>query len=243
MQSKVFTKEEVLAKFHDGQTIMFSDLHGEIAAEEIITGMIEKNVKNLTAIAVASGQPDMGVGRLVANHQIKKFLTSHIGLNPLSRDQMFAGEMEVEFIPQGTFAERIRAGGYGLGGVLTPTGVGTDVAKGKQIMNLNGKDYLLEMPIRADIALLKATKADKAGNLQFRLTSLACQDYMAMAADLVIVEVEELVEIGELGPDEIDVPAPIVDMIYVKQGEKRPMYNSWKRQIAKIQAASEKGGK
>lgn len=242
MKNKVFSLEEVLDKFHDGQSILFSDLHGEISAEEIITGLVEKNVKDLTAIAVASGQPDMGVGRLVANHQIKKFLTSHIGLNPLSRDQMFAGEMEVEFIPQGTFAERIRAGGYGLGGVLTPTGIGTDVANGKQVLNLNGKDYLLEMPIRADIALLKATKADKAGNLNFRLTSICCQDYMAMAADLVIVEVEELVEIGELDPDEIDVPAPIVDMIYVKQGEKRPMYNSWKRQLAKMQEKA-KGGK
>lgn len=242
LKNKVFTLDEVLDKFHDGQSVMFSDLHGEIAADEIITGLIKKNVRDLTAIAVASGQPDMGVGRLVANHQIKKLMTSHIGLNPLSRDQMFAGEMEVEFIPQGTFAERIRAGGYGLGGVVTPTGVGTDVAKGKQVLHLNGRDYLLEMPIRADIALLKATRADKAGNLQFRLTSLCCQDYMAMAADLVIVEVEELVEVGELGPDEIDVPAPIVDMLYVRQGEKRPMYNSWKRQIAKIQAKAAEGG-
>lgn len=243
MKNKVFTLDEVLSKIHDGQTIMFSDLHGEISPEEIITGMIEKGVKDITAVAVASGQPDMGVGRLVANKAVKSFLTTHIGLNPLSRDQMFAGEMAVEFIPQGTFAERIRAGGYGLGGVLTPTGVGTEVANGKQILNLNGKDYLLEMPIRADVALLKATKADKAGNLQFRLTSLCCQDYMAMAADLVIAEVEELVEIGELGPDEIDVPAPIVDMLYVKQGEKRPVYNSWKRQIAKIQAKEAEGGK
>lgn len=242
MKNKVFSLEEVLDKFHDGQSIMFGDWHGELSAEEIITGLVEKNVKDLTAIGVSSGQPDMGMGRLVANHQIKKVLTSHIGLNPLSRDQMFAGEMEVEFIPQGTFAERIRAGGYGLGGVLTPTGVGTEVANGKQVLNLNGRDYLLEMPIRADIALLKATKADKAGNLNFRMTSIACQDYMAMAADLVIVEVEELVEIGELDPDEIDVPAPIVDMIYVKQGEKRPMYNSWKRQLAKMQEKA-KGGK
>ncbi len=241
LKNKVFSLDAVLEQIHDGQTIMFSDLHGEISPEEIITGMLEKGVKDLTAIAVASGQPDMGVGRLVADHRIKKFLTSHIGLNPMSRDQMFSGEMEVEFIPQGTFAERIRAGGYGLGGVLTPTGVGTDVAKGKQVLHLNGRDYLLEMPIRADVALLKATKADKAGNLQFRLASICCQDYMAMAADTVIVEVEELVEIGELGPDEIDVPAPIVDMIYVRQGEKRPLPNSWKRQIAKLQAKAEGG--
>lgn len=236
MKNKIFTLEEVLDKFHDGQSIMFGDLHGEISAEEIITGLIEKNVKNLTAIACTSGQPDMGVGRLVANHQVSKFMATHIGLNPNTRDQLFSGEMEVEFIPQGTFAERIRAAGYGLGAVVTPTGVGTDVEKDKQKLVLNGKEYLVEMPIHADIALLKATKADKAGNLQFRLTSIFCQDYMAMAADLVIVEVEELVEIGELGPDEIDVPAPIVDMLYVKQGEKRPMYNSWQRQIDKMKA-------
>ena len=178
----------------------------------------------------------MGVGRLIANHQVQKVLTSHIGLNPIARDQMFAGELEVEFIPQGTFAERIRAGGYGLGGVLTPTGVGTDVEKGKQVMHLNGKDYLLEMPIHADLALLKATKADKAGNLYFRLTSICCQDYMAMAADLVIFEVEEVVEIGELDPEKVIAHAPVVDMVYVRQGEKNPVWPSWKAQIEKIKA-------
>ena len=105
MKNKIFTLEEVLDKFHDGQSIMFGDLHGEISAEEIISGLIEKNVKNLTAIACTSGQPDMGVGRLVANHQVSKFMATHIGLNPNTRDQLFSGEMEVEFIPQGTFAE------------------------------------------------------------------------------------------------------------------------------------------
>ena len=246
MKNKVYSLDEVLDQFHDGQRIMFSDLHGEISAEEIITGLIEKNVQNLTAIAIASGQPDMGVGRLVTSKQITKFLTSHIGLNPVSIERYLKGEMEVEFIPQGTFAERIRAAGYGLGGILTPTGVGTEVAEGKQVLNLDGKEYLLEMPIHADIALLKATKADKAGNLPFRLTSLCCQDYMAMAADKVIVEVEELVEVGELGPDEIDVPAPVVDMLYVRQGEKRPMYKSWQRKLDKIkaaEAAKAEGGK
>ena len=107
MKNKIFALEEVLDKFHDGQSIMFGDLHGEISAEEIISGLIEKNVKNLTAIACTSGQPDMGVGRLVANHQVSKFMATHIGLNPNTRDQLFSGEMEVEFIPQGTFAERI----------------------------------------------------------------------------------------------------------------------------------------
>ncbi len=236
MKQKLATLEQVLEKIHDGQRIMFSDLHGEIAADEIIDGMIEKGVKDITAIAVASGQPDMGVGKLVAAKRVKRFETTHIGLNKKSIEQMFSGEMEVEFIPQGTFAERIRAAGYGLGAIVTPTGVGTEVANGKQVLNINGRDYLLEMPIHADIALLKATKADKLGNLQFRLGSICCQDYMAMAADYVIVEVEELVEVGELGPDEIDVPYPVVDMLYVRQGEARPMFPSWARQIEKIKA-------
>ncbi len=236
MKQKICTLEQVLDKICDGQTILFSDLHGEIAADEIIDGMIEKGVKDLTAVAVASGQPDMGVGKLVTEHRIKKFLTTHIGLNPNSIKQMFSGEMEVEFIPQGTFAERIRAGGYGLGGILTPTGVGTDVQNGKQLINVDGKEYILEKPIRGDIALLKASKADKLGNLYFRMSNICCQDYLAMAADLVIVEVEELVEIGELGPEDIDVPGPVVDMIYVKQGEKHAIYPSWARQIEKIKA-------
>ena len=173
MKQKVATLEQILDLIHDGQTIMFGDLHGEYAAEEIITGMIEKGVTNITAVGVSAGQPDMGVGRLITNHQVSKILTSHIGLNPVAKDQMFAGELEVEFIPQGTYAERIRAAGYGLGGVLTPTGVGTEVAEGKQVLTLNGRQYILEMPIHADIALLKANAGDKAGNLAYRMTAQA----------------------------------------------------------------------
>lgn len=236
MKEKVYSLEEVLDKIHDGQRIMFGDIHGEIAPDEIIDGMLEKGVKDITAITLTSGQPGMGVGKLIEDHRVSKIETTHIGLNPFSREQMLAGEMEVDFIPQGTFAERIRAGGYGLGGILTPTGVGTLVQEGKQVMEMNGKKYLLELPIRADVAVLKATKADKAGNLWFRRTSICCQDYMAMAADLVIAEVEELVEIGDLDPDCIDVSAPIVDMIYVRQGEKKPVYPSWKRAMDKIKA-------
>ncbi len=236
MKNKIYTLEQVLAKIHDGQRILFSDRHGQLAADEIIEGMLQKGVKDITAIAITSGQPGMGLGRLIEEKRVKRVETTHIGLNPATSQQMFAGEIEVEFIPQGTFAERIRAGGYGLGGILTPTGVGTIVEKGKEILHLRGKDYLLEMPIRADIALLRASKADKAGNLYFRKTNLLCQDYMAMAADLVIVEVEELVEIGELDPEQIHVPAPIVDMLYIRQGEKRPMHLNWQRMIEKIKS-------
>lgn len=235
MRSKVVTKEEALTKIKDGQTIMFGDWHGELSAEEIITGMLEKGVQGISAIAVSAGMPDQGVGRLIKEHRIKSIVTTHIGLNPVARDQMFAGELEVEFIPQGTFAERIRCGGAGLGGCLTPTGIGTDVEIGKQKLTINGKEYLLELPLYADVALIKAWKADTAGNIAFRLTGRATNSYMAFAADTVIVEVEELVEVGELGPEEIDVPAPIIDMVYVRTGEKKPFCPMWQRAKAKAE--------
>ena len=234
MKNKIFSLEEVLDKLHDGQCVMFSDMHGGLAADEIIDGMLAKGVKDLTAVGVASGRPNMGMGKLIADHRVKKLLTTHIGLNKASIEQMFAGEMEVEFIPQGTFAERIRCGGFGLGGCLTRTGLGTQVQEGKQLVNVDGLDYILEKPIRADVAILHATKADKAGNLYCAGTSHLCVDYMAMAADLVIAEVEEIVEIGELDPEKVIVQAPVVDMVYLRQGEKAPLWKSWAAPLAKI---------
>lgn len=243
MRNKVATLEQVVAAVKDGQTILFGDWHGELSAEEVITGVLEKGVKDIDAVAVSGGMADQGVGRLIVNHQVKSLKTTHIGLNPVAKDQMLAGELEVEFIPQGTFAERIRSGGYGLGGVLTPTGVGTDVQNGKQVLNINGKDYLLEMPIHGDVALIKAEKADTAGNVKFRLTGRATNSYMAYAADVVICEVEEVVEVGELGADEIDIPAPLIDMIYVRKGEKKPFCPMWQRAKAKAEAKAAEGGK
>ena len=239
MISKVVSKEEAIAKIHDGQTIMFGDWHGEHSAEELITGMLEKGVKDISAIAVSGGMPDQGLGRLIHEKLVKDLITTHIGLNPEARDQMFAGELNVEFVPQGTFAERIRCGGAGLGGCLTPTGVGTDIEKGKQKLTIDGKEYLLELPLHADVSLIKAWKADTIGNIAFRYTGRATNSYMAFAADIVIVEVEELVEVGELGPDDIDVPAPIIDMVYVRTGEKKPFCPMWQRARAK----AEGGGK
>ncbi len=243
MRSKVVTKEEALKVFKDGQTIMFGDWHGELSAEELITGMLEIGVKDIDAIAVSGGMADQGLGRLISEHRVRSLKTTHIGLNPVARDQMFAGELDIEFVPQGTFAERIRCGGAGLGGCLTPTGVGTDVEIGKQKLTINGKEYLLELPLHADVALIKAEKADEIGNIKFRLTGRACNSYMAYAADVVIVEVEELVEVGELGPDDIDVPAPIIDMVFVREGEKKPFCPMWKRNKAKAEAAKAEGGK
>ncbi len=244
MLSKLFSKEEILEKFHDGQTIMFGDWHGEFAADDIIEGMLEKGVKDIHAIAVSAGMPDLGLGKLISDKRVKSLITTHIGLNPVAKDQMFAGELEIEFSPQGTFSERIRCGGYGLGGCLTPTGLGTDVEKGKQKLEINGKEYLLELPLRADITLIKATKADKAGNISFRMNSRAISTEMAFAGDLVIVEAEELVEIGELGPNDINVPAPLVDMIYVREGDNvRHVCPLWQRLKQKQKEKEQEGGK
>ena len=132
LKSKVVTREEALSRIHDGQTIMFGDWHGEFAADEIIDGMLEKGIKDIDAIAVSAGMADQGVGKLIKDHRVKSLITTHIGLNPIAKDQMFAGELAIEFSPQGTFAERIRCGGAGLGGCLTPTGLGTEVEEGKQ---------------------------------------------------------------------------------------------------------------
>ena len=242
MKSKVVTREEALSRIHDGQTIMFGDWHGEFAADEIIDGMLEKGIKDIDAIAVSAGMADQGVGKLIKDHRVKSLITTHIGLNPIAKDQMFAGELAIEFSPQGTFAERIRCGGAGLGGCLTPTGLGTEVEEGKQKLTIDGKEYLLELPLRADVALIKATKADTAGNISFRMNSRATNSTMAMAADTVIVEVEEIVEVGELGPEEIDVPAPVIDMIYERTGEKRPMCPMWQRAKAKRKEVSDMAG-
>lgn len=241
MKNKLATLEEVLSHIEDGQTIVFGDWHGEISADEVIEGMIEKGVKDIDAIAVSSGMKDQGIGKLIVNHQIKSIATTHIGLNPVAQEQYVAGELDVEFVPQGTYAERIRAGGYGLGGVLTPTGVGTDVAEGKEVLNIDGKDYLLEKPLRGDVALIRAWRGDKLGNIQFRMVGRATNSYSAYAGDYVICEVEELVEPGVLKPDDIDVPAPVIDAIYVRQGEKKPFCPMWKKLQKKSEAkAAEK---
>lgn len=241
MKDKVATLEQCLEHIHDGQTIMFGDLHGEMSAEEIITGMLDKGVKDIDAIAVAGGMVDQGVGRLIAAHRVASLHTSHIGLNPVAGQQMFDGELKVEFIPQGTFTERIHCGGAGLGGCLTPTGVGTSVEEGKQKLTIEGKEYLLELPLHGDVSLVKAWKGDRYGNLKFRLTGRNCgNSYMSYASDFVIAEVEELVEVGDLGPDDIDVPAPVVDLVYVRQQEKRIYYPMWKKLRAKAEARAAK---
>lgn len=236
MLSKVFSLQGILEHIHDGQTIMFGDWHGQFAADEIIDGMLEKGVKDIKAIAVSAGYPGQGVGKLIVAHRVSSIVTTHIGLNPEALKQMLAGELAVEFVPQGTWAERVRCGGAGLGGVLTPTGVGTSVEEGKQKLVIDGKEYLLELPLHADVALVKATKADTAGNLYFRMNSRATNSTIAYAADFVAAEVEEIVPVGQLLPEEIAIPAPVVDMVYERQGEKRFICPMWKKARARAEA-------
>lgn len=211
--SKIISKEELLPMFKDGMTIMFGGFMGIGTSKKLVDAIMESNVKDLTLIGNDTAFTETGVGPLIMNKRVKKVITSHIGTNPETGRQMIAGEMEVELVPQGTLAERIRAGGSGLGGILTPTGVGTVVEEGKQKINVDGRDYLLELPLRADLAILKAKKADKAGNLVYHSSARNFNPVMALAADTVIAEVEEIFEIGDICPDEVVTTGILVDKI------------------------------
>lgn len=197
----------------DGMTVMIGGFLACGTPESLIDVLVQNGVKNLTVIANDTATPDKGIGKLVVNRQLKKATVSHIGTNPETGRQMNAGELAVELVPQGTLAECIRAGGFGLGGFLTPTGVGTVVGDGKQKLTVGGRDYLLELPLRADVALLKAAKADKAGNLVFRKAARNFNPLMAPAAEIVIVEAQEIVETGTIDPDEVMTPGIFVDYL------------------------------
>lgn len=211
--NKVCTREDVISKLCSGQTIMIGGFLATGTPEALVDALVEKNVQNITLICNDTGFVGKGTGKLVVNRQLKKAIVSHIGTNPETGRQMNAGELEVELVPQGTLAERIRCAGAGLGGVLTPTGVGTIVEKGKDKMLVGGKTYLLENPLYADVALIKAAKADTSGNLVYRYSARNFNPLMAMAAKLVIVEAEEIVEVGSLDPDEVMTPGIFTHMI------------------------------
>ena len=211
--SKFISIEEAVSKVKDGMTIMVGGFLANGTPNKIVDALAKSGVKNLTLICNDTAYPDKGVGQLIANKQVKKLFVSHIGTNPHTSEQMNSGELEIEFCPQGSLAERVRAGGCGLGGILTQTGMGTIVAEGKQIVNVDGKDYLLEKPLRADIALAGASLGDKAGNLVYRGTSQNFNPLMASAADLVIAEINELVEVGEIAAENVKTPSIMVDFI------------------------------
>jgi acetate CoA/acetoacetate CoA-transferase alpha subunit len=219
--NKMISLEEISSILTDGMTIMAGGFMGVGTPQDLVTAMLEANVKDITLIANDTAFIESGVGPLIVNNRVKKVIASHIGTNPETGKQMIAGELEVELVPQGTLAERVRAGGSGLGGVLTPTGVGTVVEEGKEKIIVDGREYLLEKPLRAEVALLKAYKADQAGNLIYHRSARNFNPLMALAADLVIVQVEQIVEIGEIDPDEVMTPGILVDKIFV-QGGSRP---------------------
>ena len=214
--AKIISAAEAAAKVQAGMTVMVGGFLGCGTPQSLVDQVLADGTKDLTLVCNDTAFPDSGVGKLVVSRQFKKVIVSHIGTNPETGRQMNAGELDVDPVPQGTLAERIRSAGFGLGGILTPTGVGTPVEAGKQKLTIDGKDYLLELPIKADVALVKAYKADKAGNLVFRKAARNFNPLMATAADLVIVEAQNIVEIGEIDPDEVMTPGIFVN--YLVQG-------------------------
>lgn len=213
MKKKLVSMEEAISHIKDGMTVHVGGFLACGTPESVITALIEKGVKDLTIVCNDTAFVDRGVGRLVVNNQVKKVIASHIGTNPETGRRMQSGEMEVELVPQGTLAERVRAAGYGLGGVLTPTGLGTIVQEGKQIVNIDGRDFLLEKPIKADVALIFGTTVDEMGNVICAKTTKNFNPLMATAADLVIVEAAELVPGGSIDPDHINISRIFVDYI------------------------------
>ena len=205
--------ERSIALIPDGASVMIGGFMAVGTPERLIDELVRQKKRNLTIIANDTAMPGRGIGKLVSARLLRKAIVSHIGLNPETQRQMMAGELEVELIPQGTLIERIRAGGHGLGGVLTQTGVGTPVEEGKQRIDVGGKTYLLEIALRADFALLQAFIADYLGNLGYALTARNFNPVVAMAADTVIACADNIVPIGVLSPDHVVTPAPVVDYL------------------------------
>ncbi len=215
---KIVDKDFVKGLLKDGMTVMVGGFMTNGTPEILIDAVLENGTKDLTIICNDAGYPEAGVGRLIADGRVKKLITSHIGLNPFAGQLMNEGKMEIELVPQGTLAEQVRAKGAGLGGVLTPTGVGTDVAVGKDIVTIDGVEYLLEKPLSADLAFIRGSLIDKAGNVYYKGTTRNFNPLMATAADVVIAGCEKLVEIGEIEKESIVTPCIFVD--YVVEGEK-----------------------
>lgn len=201
----------------DGAVLMIGGFMGVGTPDRIIDELVRLGRKDLTVIANDTARPGVGIGKLIDARLVKKVVASHIGTNPETQRQMIAGDIAVDLIPQGSLAERIRSGGHGLGGVLTPTGLGTIAAEGKQTVEVNGRTWLIEEAMRADFALVAAKRADYSGNLEYALTSRNFNPIMAMAADTVIAEPQDIVPVGALTPDQIVTPHVVVDHLIAKE--------------------------
>jgi acetate CoA/acetoacetate CoA-transferase alpha subunit len=207
---KAIPPAEAAALIPDGARVMFGGFMAVGSPERIIDALVARGARGLTIIGNDTARPGVGVGKLIDSGCVTRCIVSHIGTNPVTQKKMIAGEMEVELVPQGSLAERIRAAGAGLGGVLTPTGVGTVVAEGKQVLHVNGRDWLLEEPIAADVAILRAHEADYNFNLTYRLTAMNFNPVIAMAATTVIAEPDEVVPVGVIPPDHVRTPGVLV---------------------------------
>jgi acetate CoA/acetoacetate CoA-transferase alpha subunit len=197
----------------DGASVMIGGFMGVGTPERLVDELVRQQKRGLTVIANDNALPGVGIGKLVSAGVMRKTIASHIGLNPETQKKMLAGELEVDLVPQGTLIERIRAAGHGLGGVLTPTGVGTVVEEGKRRIDVDGKPYLLETALRADFALVQAFLADYEGNLAYALTARNFNPVIALAAATVIVDAEHIVPVGVIAPDHVVTPAPVVDYL------------------------------
>ncbi|MES0330177.1 acetate CoA-transferase subunit alpha [Citrobacter sedlakii] len=220
MKTKLITLHDAAEFFRDGMTIMVGGFMGVGTPPRLIDTLLESGVRDLTLIANDTAFVDTGIGPLIVNGRVKKVIASHIGTNPETGRRMIAKEMDVQLVPQGTLIEQIRCGGAGLGGFLTPTGVGTVVEEGKQPLTLDGKTWLLERPLRADLALIRAHRADPLGNLTYQLSARNFNPLIALAADITLVEPDELVATGDLLPDHIVTPGAVIDYIVMPQESK-----------------------
>lgn len=218
MKSKVDSLEKALSYITDGCVLMFGGFGGVGNPPTLINGIYEKGVKDLILIGNDSGFPDIGIGRIVSRGRAKKLITTHIGSNPIAGKLMVEGKMEVEFCPQGILAERIRAGGAGLGGVLSDIGLGSMIDNGKQKVVVEGKEYLIETPLQADVAIVHAKKADTYGNLVYDKSARNTNPIVATAGKITIAEVEEIVQPGELDPESIITPGIYVDLVIQSKG-------------------------
>lgn len=207
--------EEAVSRIPDGASLMVGGFMGVGTPERLMDELVRQGKCQLTVIANDTAMPGVGVGKLISAKLLRKVVASHIGLNPETQQKMITGEIEVELVPQGTLVERIRAAGHGLGGVLTPTGVGTVVEEGKRKLEVEGREYLLETALHADFALVQAFLADYLGNLTYVLTARNFNPVIAMAGQTVLVEAEHVVPVGMISPDHVITPAPIVDYLVV----------------------------
>lgn len=213
--NKVKTPDEVMARVHDGMTIMVGGFNGMCVPLKCIERLTASGVKDITLISVTCGYPGGGfdLAPLFTNGQVRKVITSHIGTSPEAQDLLRKGDLEVEFYPMGIWIEKVRAGGYGLGGVLSPIGIGTLLEAGKQKLTVNGREYLVELPLRAEIAFVKGYRADPMGNVQHRMVSQNSNTVLASAADYTVAEANEIVEVGDIPPERVGIPGVFVKAV------------------------------